>query len=318
MLKHHHSPNPQPAVTGQRTIKTLSALAALASAGVLLSLQVVGALESTEGASTYTRASMIVAMATVAVLPVFIHIAWSYRLRALALALSVAFIALLAYSLPAIVGRTSEIKQAKAANSDGLQRIRADYDLTLTRLTWASDDLAKECATGAGPACRGKTQTVAALEARVEKLRGELRTAPAGDLGSETWAWASAGTVSAETIRKGSVLAFAVGLDVAIWGLVWMATALVSKPNSVSRLPNSVSGNGFRASDLVLPDGVTEKDLEDLRKLLTRVARPVTNNELASMLKVSKGEASKRVSAAVSAALCQRRRIGREVAITLH
>jgi hypothetical protein len=261
---------------------------------------------------------MIVAMATVAVLPVFIHIAWSYRLRALALALSVAFIALLAYSLPAIVGRTSEIKQAKAANSDGLQRIRADYDLTLTRLTWASDDLAKECATGAGPACRGKTQTVAALEARVEKLRGELRTAPAGDLGSETWAWASAGTVSAETIRKGSVLAFAVGLDVAIWGLVWMATALVSKPNSVSRLPNSVSGNGFRASDLVLPDGVTEKDLEDLRKLLTRVARPVTNNELASMLKVSKGEASKRVSAAVSAALCQRRRIGREVAITLH
>jgi predicted transcriptional regulator len=107
------------------------------------------------------------------------------------------------------------------------------------------------------------------------------------------------------------VLAFAIGLDVAIWALVWMATALVSRPSTVSA---TIS----RASDLVLPDGVTEKDLEDLRKLLIRVARPVTNNELASMLNVSKGEASKRVSAAVSAELCQRRRIGREVAITLH
>ena len=318
MLEHHHSPNPQPAVTGQRTIKTLSALAALASAGALLSLQVVGALEATEGASTYTRASMIVAMATVAVLPVFIHIAWSYRLRALALALFVAFVALLAYSLPSIVGRTGEIKASQAAITADTGNIRQDLTSTQTRLEWARGDWVTECRTGAGAQCKGKAQTVAALEARVEKLRGELRTAPAGDLGSETWAWASAGTVSAETIRKGSVLAFAVGLDVAIWGLVWMATALVSKPNLVSRLPNSVSGNGFRASDLVLPDGVTEKDLEDLRKLLTRVARPVTNNELASMLKVSKGEASKRVSAAVSAALCQRRRIGREVAITLH
>lgn len=291
-------------------MKTLAALAALASAGALLSLQVVGALEATEGASTYTRASMIVAMTTVAVLPVFIHIAWSYRLRALALALCVAFVSLLAYSLPAIVGRTGEIKQAKAANSDGLQRIRADYDLTQTRLAWATDDTARECATGAGPACRGKTQTVAALEARVEKLRGELRTAPPGDLGSEAWAWASAGTVSAETIRKGSVLAFAVGLDVAIWALVWMATALVSRPSTVSP---TVS----RASDLIIPADTTDADLEELRKLL-RTRGALTNNELAGLMGVVKSEASKRVSKAVAAGMVSRRRLGREVAISLH
>lgn len=292
-------------------MKTLAAIAALASAGVLLSLQVVGALEATEGASTYTRASMIVAMTTVAVLPVFIHIAWSYRLRALALALCVAFVALLAYSLPAIVGRTGEIKQVKAAASVDRVSVEADLRSTVTRLEWARGDWVSECRTGAGAQCKGKAQTVSALEARVEKLRGELRTAPAGDLGSEAWAWASAGMVSAETIRKGSVLAFAIGLDVAIWALVWMATALVSRPVTVSA---TVS----RASDLVIPSDVTPQDLEQLRKLLTITKRPLSNNELARLLAVTKGEASKRVSAAIAAGFVQRRRIGREVAITLH
>ncbi len=299
-------------------MQLIAPFAALATAGALLSLQIVGGLEATQGASVYTRASMIAAMATVAVLPVFIHVACRAKARTLALALGVAFVALLAYSLPAVVGRTGEIKHVAAANSDALQRIRADYDLTARRLEYARGDWQAECRTGAGGQCRGKAQTVQALEARVEKLSGELKTAPAGDLGSETWAWASAGMVSAETIRKGSVIAFAVGLDVVIWALVGLATSLLAKPNSVSTKPNSVSENSFRASTLILPEGVTQQDLEDLRKLLTSSGRPLTNGEVARMLKVSKGEASKRVSAAVSAALCQRRRIGREVAITLH
>jgi len=291
-------------------MKTLAALAALASAAALLSLQVVGALEATEGASTYTRASMIVAMCAVALLPVFIHISWSFQLRALALALCIAFVALLAYSLPAVVGRTGEIKQAKAAAGVDRATVEADLRATQTRLSWAADDLARECATGVGPACRGKTQTVSALEARVEKLRGELRAAPAGDLGSETWAWAFAGTVSAETIRKGSVLAFAVGLDVAIWALVWMATALVSMPTTVSAIVS-------RASDLTIPAGTTDAELEELRKLL-RTRGALTNNEIAELMGVVKSEASKRVSKAVAAGMVSRRRIGREVAVTLH
>lgn len=291
-------------------MRTLAALAALASAGALLSLQILGGLEATEGASTYTRASMIVAMCAVALLPVFIHMSWVYRLRAVSLVLCIAFVALLAYSLPAVVGRTGEIKQAKAAAGVDRATVEADLRATQTRLSWAADDLARECATGVGPACRGKTQTVSALEARVEKLRGELRAAPAGDLGSETWAWASAGTVSAETIRKGSVLAFAVGLDVAIWALVWMATALVS-------MPTTVSGTVSRASDLVVPADTTDAELEELRKLL-RTRGALTNNEIAELMGVVKSEASKRVSKAVAAGMVSRRRIGREVAVTLH
>jgi Ca2+/Na+ antiporter len=291
-------------------MRTLAALAALASAGALLSLQILGGLEATEGASTYTRASMIVAMCAVALLPVFIHISWSYRLRSLSLVLCVAFVALLAYSLPAVVGRTGEIKHSQATSADMSALVRSDLTATMQRLEWARGDWLAECRSGNGPSCKGKAQTVQALEARVEKLRGELRSAPAGDLGSETWAWASAGTVSAETIRKSSVLAFAVGLDVAIWALVWMATALFSWQATVSA---TVS----RASDLTIPAGTTDAELEELRKLL-RTKGALTNNEIAELMGVVKSEASKRVSKAVAAGMVSRRRIGREVAVTLH
>lgn len=288
-------------------MQLLAPIAALATAGALLSLQIVGGLEATKGASLYTQASMIAAMATVAVLPIFMHVAWRQS-KALAIALGVAFIALLAYSLPAVVGRTGEIKHEKAASSTDRALIEADLKSTITRLDWARGDWVAECRTGAGAQCKGKTQTVAALEARVSKLRSELVSAPAGDLGSETWAWASMGTVSAETIRKGSVLAFALGLDVAIWGLVWLATQLFS----------TVSRPVSKASDLILPEGVTAEDLENLRKLLTKTGRPVNNNEVARLMSVTKGEASKRVSAAVAAGLVQRRRVGREVSIAVH
>ena len=289
----------------------LPVVAAVTTAIGLLGLQILGAIEATQTASAYTRASMIVAMITVAILPVFIHTAWQHKLRTLALALGVAFTALLAYSLPAVVGRTGEVKHAAAAVSVDRATVEADLKATQTRLAWASDDLIKECASGNGPACKGKTQTVSALQARVEKLRNELRTSPPGDLGSEAWAWASNGTVSADTIRKGSVLAFAVGLDIAIWALVWMATAIVSRRPTVSATVSE-------ASDLIVPKDVTETDLEQLRKLLESAKRPLTNKELAKLLSVTKGESSKRVSAAVAAGLVQRRRSGREVSITLH
>jgi hypothetical protein len=200
-------------------MQLIAPFAALATAGALLSLQIIGGIEATKGASLYTQASMIAAMATVAVLPVFMHVAWRHS-KLLAGALFVAFVALLAYSLPAVVGRTGEIKHSQAAITADTGNLRQDLISTQTRLEWARGDWVSECRSGVGSSCKGKAQTVAALEARVEKLRADLKTAPAGDLGSETWAWASMDTVSAETIRKGSVLAFALGLDVAIWSLV--------------------------------------------------------------------------------------------------
>lgn len=71
-----------------------------------------------------------------------------------------------------------------------------------------------------------------------------------------------------------------------------------------------------RAYDFTLPD-VTDAELEELRKVL-RKRKAVTNNELADLLDITKGEASKRVSKAVAAGILSRQRIGKEVAIRLH
>jgi hypothetical protein len=294
-------------------MKTLAGIAALASAGALLGLQIVGGLEAVAGGSLYTQASMIGAMVATAALPVFIHAAWHHGAKPIAIALFVGFVAFLAYSLPATVGRTGEVKHAKAAASVSNAIVEADLKATQTRLAWAMDDTGRECGSGAGPACRGKRQTVQALEARVEKLRADLRAAPAGDLGSEAWAWASAGLVSAETVRKASTLAFALGLEMSIWSLVWLATVLLGRTTQAT-----VSAGVFRASDLVVPEGTTDEELEDLRKLLLEQGRPLTNDEVAALLSISKGESSKRVSKAVAAGLVERRREGREVQIVLH
>jgi predicted transcriptional regulator len=65
-------------------------------------------------------------------------------------------------------------------------------------------------------------------------------------------------------------------------------------------------------------DRYTDAELDQLRRLLRSVNRPVSNNEIASLMGVTKGEASKRVSLALASGIVSRRRVGREVAISLH
>lgn len=291
-------------------MQRLAAYAALVMAAGLLGLQVVAAVEYTEGGTLYTRASVIAALVTVAALPVFIEAA-RHVSKLIAACLFVAFVAMLAYSLPAQVGRAGEVKESKARGSEAVAMAKADLIATSKRLEWARGDWIEECRSGAGKQCNAKRQTVEALEARVTKLKGEVSTAPAGDVASDTLAWASAGTVSAETIRRGSVLAFVLGLDVSIWALIWFATKVFA------RLP-TVSDRPAMASNMTGTDEYTDAELDELRKLLRSLGRPVSNNELAGLMGVTKGECSKRVTDALRAGLVSRRRVGREVAITLH
>lgn len=71
------------------------------------------------------------------------------------------------------------------------------------------------------------------------------------------------------------------------------------------------------APDLVIPPSVTDRDLEEVKKYLKK-RKAMTNGEVAELLGVSPGEASKRITTAVKAGLVSRVRVGKEVAITLH
>ena len=270
----------------------LAAYAALAMAGCLLGLQIVLGLEATAGGSLGTQASMILAMVTLAALPVFMEAARKVRAWGLVVALGVAFVAFLAYSLPATTGRTGEIKQAKVADAAAVARVRDDLQRTTVTLEWARKDMIEDCGSGEGKRCRAKRNTVQALDDRAGKLRGELaageKTAP-GDLGAEAWAWASFGTVAPETVRKGGVIAFALGLDVAIWSLIWLATTILSRSVSVAQLPTIADRFPAPAND-------THPVIEALERVGGSVE---SNRQLAQLMRVTDGESSKRVAEVV-------------------
>lgn len=299
----------------------VSAYAALATAGALLGLQILLGFEFTTGGTVGTQASMVLAMVTLAALPVFIEAARQIKAWGLVIALGIAFVALLAYSLPATTGRTGEIKAAKVADAAAVARIRDDFDRTTATLKWALPDMVTECGSGEGKNCRAKRNTVKALEDRAQSLQASLaaaeKAAP-GDVGAETLAWASMGFLSADTVRRGGIIAFAVGLDIAIWALIWLATSILlghTRKDTVSTV--SAPSDTVSASDYTTVPSVSDRELEELRRILRGRAR-LTNDEVAALMRVTKSEASKRVAKAVAAGFVTKHRVGREVAISLH
>jgi hypothetical protein len=307
----------KPQATEERTMKSIyyvGAGAAIVGAGCLLALQVVGGLEHTAGASFYTVASTIAAMVVVAILPVFIHFA-SHISKTLAVVLTVGFLGFLAYSVQATIGRTGEYRETKALGKNDAGRIQAELADVKRTIAFATPDLEKECKV-VGPECRRKQKTMDALINESIKLNADLRSLGSsrlGDISSTTVAWALAGHVSEETIRKASPLGLVLGLETVIWGLVWLATAAIQAAWNMAPVQ-------VRAVQAITEreEPLTSDELEELRRILRGVKRPVNNNELAALVGVSPGECSKRVQDAVNAGILQKCRNGREVAITLH
>lgn len=216
-------------------MKYVTPVSALVMVLCLLGLQIVLGLEATVGGSLGTQASMIAAMVTLAVLPVFIEAARRTGHGFIAFCLGISFVSFLAYSLPATTGRTGEIKETKVTAAADLELVRAELTSITQTLGWARPDKLSECAgapdplpPNGWPRCRQKTGTVAALEDRQSKLEDQMKasaTARMGDLGSDLWAWAlSFLGATAATVRKISVLSFAIGLDFVIWSLVAFTT----------------------------------------------------------------------------------------------
>ena len=213
-----------------RTI-SLTQGAALAGAAGLLALQIIGGLEYTEGGSTYAKWSMIASLATVALLPVFVEVARQKKAYGICLALGVAFAAFLVYTLPATIGRTSEVRETKAveasASAGEVKRLEGELDRAQERLADAFLKADQECSTGFRQKCEGWRSVIAERQGRVDELTKEIGGVKPklGDVGSEALAWTAAGFVSAESIRRLSSLSFGFGLDVVIWALVWFASS---------------------------------------------------------------------------------------------
>jgi hypothetical protein len=262
-----HLPSPAALVT--------AAIAALTFAAGLLGLQIVLGLEYTAGGTAGTQASMVGAMVTLALLPVFFALSRRYSApRYVTAALAVAFVAFLAYSLPATSGRTGEIKEAKAnVESKAIEdraRIQDDYDATKALVAESNKWQPKACAGGPGKDCKSATFVLNQRQASLEKLAKQLEAfaaPPAGDVGSALWAWALGWFgITAGAIRKGSIIAFAVGLDFAIWSLVALGEFLVSLALAIRRAAKA----NFRQSSF----GVSDADIAAHRAFLAPDSPP--------------------------------------------
>ena len=237
--------------------------------GCLLALQIVGGLEYTAGSSLYTQASMVAAMITVAILPVVIDAAWRTS-RFLSVCLVLGFIAFLAYSLPANIGRIGEIKEGKALAANDAAGITSQITSINATLRYAEPDALAECQgapvplpSNGWPNCRRKQATVTALTNDRARLQSELRgmgTARLGDTSSTTLAWALAGVgITEQTIRRGSGMAFAVGHEIVIASLLALAAAAVRR--ALTAIPahsgtlSRQSGNQWQIkSPVAVPD----------------------------------------------------------------
>ena len=327
------------------TTKWAVAAAVLLAIGLLI-LQIIGAMEYTAEGSLYTRASMIAVMITVAALPLFIEAALHVKARFLAGVIGVAFACLISYSLPAIIGRTGEAREVKtlAANDARMDVIRWRNELRGIEKTLlaATGDANGEC-TGAPaplpesgwPKCRRKQGTVKALADSKAELeckigRGtwvktggagecrkpeETKDARVGDFGSEAVAWALAPLgkakgidIDATSVRKTNSIAYAAGIELAIWSLLWLAGHMVRV--GANGVP--VSGNPPRGGKLdetvpaISPPVETpvmaapreetpeERDTRLVLEALAQAGRPVSNDELAGLMLVEKSEATKR------------------------
>jgi len=305
---------------------------------ILLALQIVGGLEYTEGASLYTRSSMVVAMVTLAALPLFIEAARSVKAPGLALAIGIAFLGLLAYSLPAVVGRTGEVKEVKVVVAGDVVAWKSEIALHKRTLAYAEPQALAECAGAPSPLpiqgwpeCKRKSATVTALKSTIADLERKIAnaggaSAQLGDIGSETWAWALSpiAKVEAQTIRRGSAVGFAAGLDIAIWSLLWLAGRMLRTGGAVAN-DNAPPPSGGKLIEeraaLPAPSPVlVAADLDDDSKAVLAAFKgrqgPMTNGEIQKAMGLaSKGEASKRVTNAVVAGVVVRERAGREVLI---
>lgn len=200
----------------------------------LLLLQIIGGLEYVSEGSLYTKASMVGVMMTLAVLPMFIAEARQAAAWLVCLVLSAAFIALMAYSLPATIGRTGEVREGKvlvaSKEAADLERIRADHAMTLSLVAEANKWQASACKGGVGKDCKAATFVLNQRQASLEKLASQLEAAKpanAGDSGSAALAWALSGAnVGEAAIRRSSVIGLGVGLELAIWALVAFATSV--------------------------------------------------------------------------------------------
>lgn len=104
-----------------------------------------------------------------------------------------------------------------------------------------------------------------------------------------------------------------------LWTLFFEIGSIVSLGFAFRHSVSTVSApqDTVSASDYTTVPTVSDRELEELRRLLRSAHAPLSNNDIKDALSISKSEASKRTQKAVDAGIASKVRVGRHVAISL-
>jgi heme A synthase len=220
------------------------------------------------------------------------------------------------------MGRRAENRDAKVAQAtktvEQYAVIAADYQRAAALVAQSEQWTAAECATGRGKKCEGQTFTLNQRKAHAEKLKAQLEkaTAPAPvDSKADRVAAVAAlfgfkGEQAKAAFQTFDPFTLALFLELgAVAGFGFsVRTRKVSVPavSTVSE-PKGLSFEG----------PYTDDEIEQIKKVLNGLDKPVTNDQLAALLKISKSEASKRWRRCAEAGVLEAQRAGRYVHLRL-
>lgn len=255
------------------------------------------------------------------------HEAW----RALkeAKLLSAAFMLVLAVFGSGIIvtetmGRRAETRDAKVAEAtktvDQYAVTAAAYQRATKLVEEAERWVAGECRTGKKTKCEGTTFVLDQRKAHAEKLKAELEkaTAPAPvDSKADKIAYWAALLGASKAVAKEvfqNLDPFTLSLFLELGAVAFFGFGVRTRKVSV---PVSQSVQAETPKALSFEREYTDQEIEDLKRVLNGLDRPVTNDQLAALLKCSKSEASKRWRRGAEAGVVEAQRAGRYVHLRL-
>lgn len=214
------------------------------------------------------------------------------------------------------MGRRAETRDAKVASEtktvDQYAKLLADLNRANQLATEAESWVANECRTGVGKKCQGVRFVFEQRSAHAEKLRAEAEThkAPPPVDAKADRAAAVAGLLgfSAATTKLAvqTFEPFVLPLFLELGSIFLFGFGV---RHSVSTVSDSFQAKETKA--FTVERELSDAEIEELKRILGKQKKPVTNDELAGLLNVSKGEASKRTHKAVNAGIVQKLKEGR-------
>ena len=181
---------------------------------------------------------------------------------------------------------------------------------------------ANECRTGIGKKCQGLRYILEQREAHAEKLEAEAKAhkaPPPVDARGERVAFlATLMGFNGETAKKAAQLLYPLARPLAFEFVMILLLHASVRTRAVSQFPTvSTVSEPQKLTSFSVERELSDAEIEEIKRILGKQKKPVTNDELAALAGVSKAEMSKRVAKAHNAGIIEKLKAGKFAQISL-